>query len=243
MSQPPTSANHRFPTTQWTLVGRLNHQDETIVRRALDDLCTQYHYPLYCYIRSRGLNHSDAEDALHDFLAKLLRNHSFQSADPAKGHLRSFLAVALRNFLIDWSRQLQRAGKLQHHITAEAEIRYLQETRSRNEDPEILFDRKWALALIHRAIEALAASYAAKDKGPLFESLRPILLAGGSLKGEDTTRLASALGLKENTLRVAMSRLLREFRQALEREVLQTVSSPAEARAEIQHLLNALRHS
>jgi RNA polymerase sigma-70 factor (ECF subfamily) len=242
MSKPPP-ANNRFPTTRWTLVGRLNHQDETIVRRALDDLCTQYHFPLYCYIRSRGLDHPDAEDALHDFLSKLLRNHSLQTVDPRKGRLRSFLAAALKNFLIDWGRQQQRAEKLHHLPAAEIELRYLQEVQNHHVDPEILFDRKWAHALIQRAIQSVAASYADKGKSSLFETLRPILLAGGSLRGEDAASLSATLGLKENTLRVALSRLLREFRQTLEQEVLQTVSSPDEARAEIQHLMNALRHS
>lgn len=242
MSKPPP-ANNRFPTTRWTLVSRLNHQDETIVRRALDDLCTQYHFPLYCYIRRRGLDHPDAEDALHDFLSKLLRNHSLQSVDPRKGRLRSFLAASLKNFLIDWSRQHQRAEKLHHLPAAEIELRYLQEVQNHHVDPEVLFDRKWAHALIQRAIQSVAASYAAKGKSSLFETLRPILLAGGSLRGEDAASLAATLGLKENTLRVALSRLLREFRQTLEQEVLQTVSSPDEAHAEIQHLMNALRHS
>jgi RNA polymerase sigma-70 factor (ECF subfamily) len=235
--------NGRFPTTQWTLVGRLHHQDQAIVRRALDDLCTQYHFPLYCYIRCRGLDHHDAEDALHDFLAKLLRNRAFQSADPEKGRLRSFLAVSLQRFLIDWQKQHERTGKLRQLPAAEVEARYLREIQAGNEDPELLFDRKWAHALIQRAIETLAGSYSAKEKGPLFEALRPILLAGGSLRAEDATRIAATVGLKENTLRVALSRLLRGFRQILENEVLQTVSSPSEVQAELQHLIKVLRHS
>ena len=237
------SGNNRFPTTQWTLVGRLHHPDEAIVRRALDDLCAQYHFPLYCYIRSRGFDHSDAEDALHDFLAKLLRNQTFQSADPEKGRLRSFLATSLQRFLINWNKQHQQPGKLHPLPAAEIEARYLREIQTRNEDPELLFDRKWAHALIHRALNTLAATYATKDKSQLFETLRPVLLSGGSLRGEDTSRLAAAVGLRENTLRVALHRLLGEFRQTLEHEVLQTVSSPAEVQAEIQHLMNVLRHS
>lgn len=237
------AGNNRFPTTQWTLVGRLHHQDQAIVRRALEELCTQYHFPLYCYIRCRGLDHHDAEDALHDFFAKLLRNQSFQSADPDKGRLRSFLAVSLQRFLIDWRKQNDRTGKIQQLPSAEIEARYLREIQSGNGDPELLFDRKWAYALIQRAIETLAISYAAKDQSRLFEALRPVLIAGGSLRGENAARIADTVGLKENTLRVALSRLLRGFRQVLEHEVLQTVSSPAEVRAELEHLIKVLRHS
>ena len=242
MSQPP-SGNPLFPTTQWTLVGRLHHQDQAVVRRALDELCAQYHYPLYCYIRRRGFDHPDAEDALHDFLAKLLRNGSFQSVAEEKGRLRSFLAVALQRFLIDRGKQQARVARLQAIAPAELEARYLREAAPGTEDPEVLFDRKWAHALIHRALDSLAASYLAKGKGPLFDTLRPVLLAGGSLRGEDSGRLAADIGLKQNTLRVALHRLLGEFRRALEHEVLQTVSSPAEVQAEIQHLMEALHRS
>lgn len=241
MSQSP--GNNRFPTTQWTLIHRLHHADETVVRRALEDLCTQYHYPLYCYIRSRGFDHHDAEDALHDFFAKLLRNRAFQSADPEKGRLRAYLAVSLRRFLIDWRRQNPPAGAFQCPLDAGIEARYLLETKNGNEDPEILFDRKWGHALLQHVLDLLAASYLAKQKGDLFEALRPVLLAGGSLRGEDTPRLALSLGLKENTLRVALSRLLREFRHLLESEVLQTVPSRSEVDSEIRHLMKVLENS
>ena len=93
-----------FPTTQWSLIARLKSPDEATARRALDDLCTQYHFPLYCAIRHRGLAHHDAEDALHDFLAKLLRLDSFAGADAEKGRLRAFLGTALTRFLHNWHR-------------------------------------------------------------------------------------------------------------------------------------------
>jgi RNA polymerase sigma-70 factor (ECF subfamily) len=234
------SGNNRFPTTQWTLIGRLHQKDDAIVRRALEDLCAQYHYPLYCYIRSRGFDHHDAQDALHDFLSKLLRNQSFQTADQEKGRLRSFLIVSLQRFLIDWRRQNPAAHTFHHPLAAETEARYRSENLSSNEDPELLFDRKWAHALLQRALEALANSYEQKNKGALFTTLRPVLLAGGSLRGEDSARLADSIGMREGTLRVALSRLLREFRHALEHEVLQTVSSREEIEAEIRHLKRVL---
>lgn len=243
MSEAPPPGNHRFPTTRWTLVGRLNHTDQAVARRALEELCAQYRFPLYCYIRGRGFTHADAEDALHDFLAKLLRNHSLQAADPEKGRLRSWFAVSLRRFLIDWRKQHDRSDRLRQLPPAELEVRYLREAASGTSDPEVLFERKWAHALIHRALDTLAASYAAKGKGPLFEALRPVLLAGGSLRGEDSARLAADLGLKDNTLRVALHRLLGEFRHALEHEVLQTVATPAEVPDEIRHLMKVLRSS
>jgi hypothetical protein len=41
-------ADGKFPTTQWTLIARIKSPDEGVARGALDELCAQYHYPLYC---------------------------------------------------------------------------------------------------------------------------------------------------------------------------------------------------
>ncbi len=95
-----TDSDGCFPITSWTLISRLRSDDEATARRALEELCAQYRYPLYCAIRHRGLAHHDAEDALHDFLAKLLRLKVFEAADAQKGRL----GTALGRFLVNWHR-------------------------------------------------------------------------------------------------------------------------------------------
>src|SRR5437773_972735 len=97
-------ADGQFPPTRWSLIARLKGGDEVAARGALEELCAAYHYPLYCYIRRRGLAQHDAEDALHDFFAKLLRLDAFADADAGKGRLRTFLATGLQRFLINWHR-------------------------------------------------------------------------------------------------------------------------------------------
>ena len=234
-----------FPTTHWTLIGRLKSGDEAAARRALDDLCTQYHYPLYCYIRRRGLEHHDAQDALHDFLAKLLRLDTFAEADATKGHLRSFLATALQRFLVNWHRD--HAGQARELSVdalppgADPEERYRHERFTETDTPERVFDRKWGHELLQRVLLRLGESYAARDKTKLFETLRPVLLAGGSLRGEDNARLATEAGMSEGALRVALTRMLRDYRTSLEEEVLQTVDSPGAVEGELAHLLQVFR--
>lgn len=111
----------KFPTTNWSLVSRLRSRDEAVVRRALEDLCTQYHYPLYCFIRRRGLGHHDAQDALHDFLMKLLRNESLKDTHASNGRLRGFLAISLQRFIATWFRD--HAGeRLEVSLEAEQEL-------------------------------------------------------------------------------------------------------------------------
>ena len=131
-----------FPTTAWTLISRIRSRDEKVAARALDEICAQYHYPLYCYIRRRGLDHHDAQDALHDFLAKLLRLETFENAQEEKGRLRSLLAAALSRFLINWHRDHAHPdGEVSTDadmVLTEAEARYLRE-RFTDADTPALF--------------------------------------------------------------------------------------------------------
>jgi RNA polymerase sigma factor (sigma-70 family) len=235
----------RFPATHWTLIQRLHSGNDAVARRALDDLCAQYHYPLYCYLRRHGLDYHDAEDALHDFLAKLLRRDTFASADAGKGRLRSFLVTMLQRFLINWRRdhaERYRESSLDALPPgADPEQRYQLEEFTDYDNPETLFDRKWSHELLVRVLQRLRESYAGKGKEVVFEILQPVLQTGGSLRGHDARALAAKLSMTEGTLRVALSRLLRDYRAMLDEEVLQTVGSRAEVDAEIAHLLEAFQ--
>jgi len=235
----PAGDGH-YPTTQWTLIARLKSTDTVVKHRALDDLCAQYHYPLYCSIRHRGLNHHDAQDALQDFLGDMLRRATFQKADEEKGRLRALLATALSRFLINWQRDRPHRHREQSvdmpTTLAHSEERYQKERFTHEETPELLFDRKWALELLARALNRLRDDYIAREKKDLFRKLRPVLLQGGSLRGEDISGIADSLGMKEGALRTAHSRLLKEFATSLEGEVRQTVSTEGEVEEELAYL-------
>lgn len=224
----------------------MKSEDAPAAARALDELCRQYHYPLYCFIRRRGLSHHDAQDALHDFLAKLLRLEAFARVETGKGSLRGYLTTALKRFLIDWQRSPRQSvgGQgLWAEQSLDFDRRYDGELFSEEESPERVLDRKWGAELIGRVVEELRGDYAARGRLQLFEALHPALMAGGSLRGADPAGLAAALGIKEATLRVAMSRLLDHFREALKREVLQTVSSSEELEDEIRNLMEVFRQT
>jgi RNA polymerase sigma-70 factor (ECF subfamily) len=235
----------RFPTTHWTLIARLKSPDVETARRALDELVAQYHFPLYCVIRRRGLAHHDAEDALHDFLAKLLRLEAFADADAEKGRLRAFLSAALTRFLHNWHRDhAARAREVSLEATApggDEEARYRQESFPDHETPERLFDRQWARELLGRVLQRLAVQYLERGKLATYTALAPVLQAGGRLRAGEGPRLAAELGLSESTLRVTLHRFLKDFRALLEEEVLQTVATRGEVEAEIAHLQATFR--
>lgn len=235
----PESDDARFPSTSWTLVARVKSHDAATAAEALSEICTRYRYPLYCYLRRRGLDHHDAEDVLHDFLARFLRQGSFEAADEGKGRLRGYLGTSLARHLNGWFSHRSRRPHLADGFDIDGhalESNYERESFPENESPDAIFERKWAVALLHNVTAQLAVEYGRRGKDALFIALRPVLLAGGSLRGHDAPALAASLGMTDEALRAALHRMLREFRNLLRAEVRQTVETPQEVDAELDHL-------
>jgi RNA polymerase sigma factor (sigma-70 family) len=237
--------DNAFPATRWSLLSRIRGVDSGESRRALDELCRQYYYPLYYYIRRRGLEHHDAQDVLHEFLAKMLRNESFHDLTAAGGRLRGFLSAALQRFLANWHRdhakeRLETSVEAQQE-QAEAEGRFQKEKLTDEETPEHVFERKWAHELLRNVLRRLESAYRDKNKLSLFQALRPAILAGGSLRGEDPSAIASRLGMSPGSLRVAMNRLLEDYRELLRAEVARTVETEGEVDDEIGYLMSVFQ--
>ncbi len=225
----------KFPTTHWTLIARLKSDDAEESGKALEEICTQYHYPLYCYIRWRGLSHHDAQDALHDFLAKLLRLESLKSADMKKGRLRSFLATSLQRFLINRHRSTHRQSK--DVSLGEVEGRFEKEEFADQMTPEKALDRTWAATVLQRALSDTAEAEVKAGRGTAFKALEPFLSPGS--QGGRYAEIARTLGLNEANIGSMVMRLRERFRKHLRRRVAETLIHPTPE--EIDEELHALR--
>jgi len=83
----------------------------------------------------------------------------------------------------------------------------------------------------------LSHEFDAAEKKELFEKLKPYLMAEkGTIPYAEA---ATALGMNEGALKVAVHRLRRRFRELFREEVAQTVARPEEIDDEIRHLLGA----
>src|SRR5204862_6628825 len=102
---------------------------------------------------------------------------------------------------------------------------------SHDETPERLFERNWAITVIRVALADLRGRYERDGKGPLFERLKGLLTADPP--ADSQAAVAADTGTSAGALRVALHRLRRDYRQCLRRQIEQTVSSPADAAAEI----------
>jgi len=241
----PGSDRGRFHTTRWSLVlhagGNQAEGGKGAVAEALADLCGSYWYPLYAFLRREGRDPHSAADLTQAFFAQLLTGDALAKADPARGRFRSFLLASLKHFAAN-ERRRERAekrggGRMPVSFDlAEGEERYRLEPADAS-TPERVFERRWAMTVIDRAMERLAAESAAAGKESLFAELK------ASLAGDDERsqqEIADRLGMTAGAVKVAVHRLRKRCRELLREEVAGTVADSDEIDDEIHRLMASL---
>ncbi len=209
---------------------------------ALEKLCRTYWYPLYAYVRRKGYEAADAQDLTQEFFARMLERPWLQGVDPAKGKFRSFLLASMNHFLAnEWRRgQAQKRGGGQPVFSldaAAAEDRYRFEP-SHDESPDRVFERRWALTAIERALERLGEEKFVSSRSELLEALKETLTGGTGRPRY--AQLAARLGMTEAAVKKAAQRLRERFAQLLRTEVARTVSDAREVDGEMRSLFAAL---
>jgi RNA polymerase sigma-70 factor (ECF subfamily) len=223
------------------LAAQSDEASRTRARKALEELCRAYWYPLYAFVRYRGYSSDDAQDLTQSFFARIIETGGFDSADPERGRFRSYLLGAMKHFLAnEWHRA--RAQKRGGGVTIldldalDPEARYALEP-AETTDPDAGFDREWAQETTARAMEELRAESEARGKGELFRALK------GSLTGDEPARseTTARLGMTEGAVKVAVHRLRQRYRELLRAEIAETVTDPSDVDDEMRHLVAALR--
>lgn len=232
-----------FATTQWTRIVMARGAESTEARAALGELCQAYWYPLYAFIRRSGYTREDAEDLVQDFFARLLSQDWLAQVDQSKGRFRSFLLAALKHFLaneLDKARAIKRGGA-QRFVSldgATAETRYQLEPADLN-SPDRIFERRWAIELLERALARLQHEHAQAGKEVVFEALKNCV--AGSRESIPYSELAPRLGVTVGALKVMVHRFRQRYRNVLREEVSSTVAEPGQIEQEMRYLLEVLR--
>jgi RNA polymerase sigma factor (sigma-70 family) len=215
-------------------------------REALAQLCQTYWRPIFAFICRRGYSVPDAQDLTQDFFVTVLEGNLLDLADPARGRFRSLLLEALRRFLKDASvsrRAQKRGGKVQFVAwddwMAEVPSRLsIPQQALENLPPERLFDLRWAVTVVERALRRLAEECESYGRRRVFDAL------SGSLAAERAdvhyVDLAKSLGVSEASVKRLLHEMRERYRALLRQEVADTVEKPDSIDDEVRYLCAAL---
>ena len=232
-----------FPSTAWTAISRARSGGDPGAREALAFLCAAYWRPLYSFARGLGYATEDATDLTQGYFALLIEKDYLGDVRLREGRFRAFLLTSFKHFLSkerDRARAVKRGGgRVPLSIDArEAEAQHTDDPRD-TLDPEALFERRWALTILERAMARLGRELEQAGRGAEFEQLE------GYLTGSEPRVLyhevAERLGTTEGAVKKMVHRLRRRYGHLLREEIGATVAEPGDIDAELHHLLSAVR--
>lgn len=231
----------RFHTTAWELVRQAGDRHTESGQEALEELCRQYWYPLFAFLRRRGKSKDDAADVVQGFFESILRREGMARVEQRQGRFRSWLLTSLKNYQADEHRKaktLKRGGDWNHvSLDAdEAERRYQLESHD-DLPPEAAFGRSWVLEILQQARQAVEAKYARGKRIDVFRALEPELTTGE----RPTGGAVEALGLNDVALRVARHRLRKSFAAEIRAAARATLGEGLDEEEELRLLLQAVQ--
>lgn len=226
-----------FRTTRWSLVMESRGESRDAAS-ALEALCRIYRPAVMSFVRRRGYAGADAEDLTQAFFENILRLKTHAAADPARGRFRVFLKVALTRFLSKHAvatHALKRGGGKQFESIDDDDAI---DVAAGEPEPDVAFDRDFANAVIQHAMQALEDEARDADKLALFTALKPLLF--DATDAGDQAAIAERLGLRRNTVAVALHRLRNRLREKVRDQLADTVTDAASLAGELDALGQSL---
>ncbi len=231
-----------FGTTSWSTILAARNAPSQESRQALEALCQAYWYPVYAFVRRQGYDADEARDLTQAYFAALIEKGYLEDYDPSRGRFRVFLQASIGHFLSkerDKARTWKRGGRAEIlSLDRDAgESRYLVEPVDRM-TPEEIFERRWALTVLQRALDRLRSEQAASDRSHEFERLEAVLT--GQEPRVSYRQVAADLATTEGAIKTTVQRLRQRLGRLLRDAIEETVASPDEVDDEVRHLLGVL---
>jgi DNA-directed RNA polymerase specialized sigma24 family protein len=236
----------RFPSTQWSLILNVRTQDETRRCLATESLIKRYWKPVYCYLRKHGYNNEEAKDMTQDFFYEFfLKPKLLQAADRRIGRFRQLLLTALKRFVINVERDMNRKrrkppGGLFNLSSLQIADADFSETTA---TPEQAFYYAWIADLLDQVICEVREQYSSPDKLRHWKIFRLKILAP-ILQGAQEQSMKQICEQCNVATEIQASNMLitvkRRFRTTLKRCIRNLVQSDSEAEEEFNDILRFL---
>lgn len=235
------SGDHRFQTTHWSLVIAAGDRGQAGSQAALEQLCRDYWYPVYAFIRRRVANPHEAQDMTQAFFSRLLEKNYLADARRERGRFRTFLLTATQRFVMkEWTKaRAQKRGGGRTLLSldfATGETQFAIEPADES-TPEREFDRRWALQLLQLVDQQLRDENARSGKAEQFDQLKPFVAGEPT---ESYEQLAERLATSAGAARTAVYRLRQRFRELIRAEIAKTVATEVDIDDEVRRLFEAL---
>jgi len=225
----------RFDTTRWSLVLQARSGTPQ-ARSALESLCRTYRPAVVAYVRSHGYATDAADDVVQGFFLRFIDNAWHADADRERGRFRTYLLTTLKRHLI--------ASRVEANALKRGGGQRIEPIDDEAEDvvddanPERHFEKVWAMTVVGHALARLRDEADKAGKRELFDALGEFL--GERPDDADYARAAAKLGLRRNTLAVAVHRLRHRLRELIEAELADTAHAETDLQAELHDLRSAL---
>jgi RNA polymerase sigma factor (sigma-70 family) len=238
-----------FRTTPWSLVLQAADPSSPRSREALGELAKMSWYPLYAFLRRSGRGAHESEDLVQGFFARLVEKQLLAGLSEGRGRFRNYLLVCLKRYVAnEYEKQTsqKRGGDaivvpLQLHANEwrEADHRYQIEPTSPELTPERVYQRRWALALLDRAMSELELAWREAGKESEFSALKVYLT--GDANAPSHAAAAQQLGMSPGAVKTAVHRMRAQFREILCSAVAETLDRDELLEDELRQLFLALR--
>ncbi len=232
----PSTRGEWFPVTRWTAIRDAVDFGSPTQRESLERVASTYWRPVYAYLRRKwGRSHEDARDLTQDFFLTLCEKDFLEKLDPARGRFRAYLMAALDNFTRmnhRWQSRLKRGGGVPHvpiEIGEGFEPAF-------GDSPEQVFLREWARSLLEGALREMEGYYRARGQERAYRVFAAYDLERAPDGKTSYESLAERFGLSLSDVKNLLYAARVKLRDLVLARVRDTVSSDAEAAAEMREL-------
>lgn len=239
-----------FATTRWSLVDRLRGRNEAEQNQAAAELAQRYWQPVYFFLRCRGMNIDSAADTTQAFFADVVVGRNlFESAERAKGKLRSLVLASLDRYVIDRERHNARRKRRGRIVSLSAldvsreEVLFASEEGRGTDPPESAFERRWLLAQVEEAVRRCRERFVESGKARNWEAFEARILApcARTTDPESCEDVAKRLGFASAAdVAAAVQYVKKRLLLALKEVLSETEGAEQDTESELRRALTVL---